>query len=203
MPNLHETLKSLQIPSMTGIALRPAAADPSSIIYPIFKCIADVSVGQSVKAAVIVPSEAKKGRNDVRFTDWKADQVLFRSELVAKELQGQTKKHDNAFDVIAVVVKDNFFPCRDPVASSPFVVSPHIIIQALAHRHDRDSDSVTRFSFKESNVDQTPLSSAATSGEVKSLTSVTQYRQAGSMLVHASEKRIRSKKKAEKHQKQE
>lgn len=205
VPGFDETLKSLQVPSMVGIAVRPTAADPSSIVHPLLCCIKTAAAGEADSPPPTFPLTRPvcKLTYALQFRDLRRDQLYSMSDLVKKEVSGS--RHDetsasNENDVIAVTgAKDNFFPCRTAMTSSPFVVS-HSIQPPVGS--DRDNAFMTRFGFTGSNMDQgrTP-SSTADDGEEEKGVKFRQmtYRPADSLIVQPSgKKRIRHKKMAKK-----
>lgn len=201
---LHETLKSLRVPSTIGIAVRKPAVDSCSIVSPLLNCIreAAAAAGQSID----VPSHSPQSQpvretvtSAIKFHELTAQQ-LYKSGQVLEQDDDDAFDSQNEENLIAVVVaEDNFFPRRrDAVTSS----SPFVVSHQSTGSSDRDSALLTRFSFTQSNVDQSTRPSSSGTGdegvvhdeEEKGVSLFPAYRKADSVTVQSSgKKRIRRK----------
>lgn len=167
VPDFAHTLKQLNIPATIGVALRPC--EPESAAYPLLRvCLNAASPGSGsvpLHSSRLRPADQRSVAEHgsvLQMQVLASEEVYVRRDRQRKEVWGRRRDETsglvNQSQVVVVGAKDNFFPVRNPLTSSPFVVVSHLT--AASSATDRDAALMTDLCSPDSNVDQRETSSS-------------------------------------------
>lgn len=175
VPGLNQTLTSLHIPSSIGLAIRSQVTGSQSVGDQILLLVQSVvpspesGLGSKPSCSSFpdVHNERFISKRKYAFHFNPLQKPYSDRDLLLKSIRDETSaptiSECNESIVETVQQEESFFPIRDPLTFSSFVVDGITDVPSSIHCvKDRENDSLTRLSFRGgSNMDQSSASSSS------------------------------------------